>query len=85
VGLERLEYASGLGFAPHPDFEQARPHLGPWTGPSTITFGRDGRPYYISGPDDDPASVLRTLRRTVGDRGFHHTVAYDLGELRMAG
>jgi transcriptional regulator with XRE-family HTH domain len=83
--LGGAEYASGLGFVPHPDFEQARPHLGPWTGPSAITFGRDGRPHYINGPDDDPASVLRTLRRAVGDRGFHHTVAYDLGELRMAG
>ena len=39
----------------------------------------------MNGPDDDPESVLRTLRRTVGDRGFHHTVAFDLGELRMAG
>lgn len=83
--LGAVEFAHGLGFAPHPDFEQSRPHLGPWTGPSTISFGRDGQPYYMNGPDDDPESVLRTLRRTVGDRGFHHTVAFDLSELRMAG
>lgn len=83
--LGAVEYARGLGFAPHPDFEQARSHLGPWKGPSAITFGRDGQPHYINGPDDDPESVLHTLRRTVGDRGFHHTVAYDLGELRMTG
>ncbi len=35
------EYAHRLGFAPHPDFEQARDHLGPWRGPSAITIGRD--------------------------------------------
>ncbi|HVC06697.1 MAG TPA: hypothetical protein VND98_03800 [Solirubrobacterales bacterium] len=83
--LGAAEYARGLGFTPHPDFEQARPHLGPWQGPSAITFGCDGQPYYISGPDDDPEHILRTLRRKVGDRGFRHTVAYDLGELGMAG
>lgn len=83
--LGAIEYARGLGFEPHADFERARPHLGPWQGPSAITFGREGKPYYISGPDDDPDYVLRTLRRAVGDAGFHRTVAYDLGDLRMAG
>lgn len=82
--LGAAEYAQGLGFSPHPDFERARPHLGPWEGPSAITFGCDGRPHYINGPGDDPDRVLRTLRRTIGDGGFHHTVAYDLGDLRMA-
>ncbi|MGA2928927.1 MAG: helix-turn-helix domain-containing protein, partial [Solirubrobacteraceae bacterium] len=44
------EYGRQLGFAPHPDFQQARAHLGPWTGSSAITFGRNGKPAYISGP-----------------------------------
>lgn len=83
--LGAVEYARGLGFEPHPDFERARSHLGPWEGPSAITFGCNGKPYYINGPDDDPDYVLRTLRRTVGDRGFGHTIAYDLDDLRMAG
>jgi len=83
--LGAAEYARGLGFKPHPDFERARSHLGPWEGQSAITFGCDGRPYYINGPDDDPEYVLRTLRRTVGDGEFGHAVAFDLGDLRMAG
>lgn len=83
--LGAVEYARELGFEPHPDFEQARPHLGPWEGPGTITLGCNGKPYYINGPDEDPDYVLRTLRRTVGDRGFGHTVTYDLDDLRMAG
>lgn len=83
--LGAAEYAHGLGFAPHPDFDQARPHLGPWKGPSAITFGCDGQPHYINGPDDDPERILRTLRRTVGDQGFRHMVAFELDELRMAG
>jgi transcriptional regulator with XRE-family HTH domain len=83
--LGAAEYARGLGFEPHPDFERARLHLGPWEGQSAIDFGCNGKPYYINGPDDDPDLVLRTLRRTAGDGGFRHTVAYDLGDLRMAG
>lgn len=78
--LGASEYARGLGFAPHPDFEQARPHLGPWQGPSAITFGCDGQPLYINGPEDNPDRILRTLRRTVGDRGFRHSIAYPLDE-----
>ena len=52
--------------------------LGSWEGPSAITFGMDGKPHYINGPDEDPQRVLATLERTVGRGGFHYTVA--LGE-----
>jgi len=71
-----LEYARGLGFEPHPDFAAAQSHLGPWTGPSTITFGKDGKPLYISGPYDDPRPIVRTLERTTGADNFDYvTVA----------
>lgn len=83
--LGAVEYAHGLGFAPHPDFEQARAHLGPWTGPSAIAFGCDGKPTYVEGPHDDPSHVLRTLRRAVGRNGFGYTVALDVDELSMTG
>lgn len=65
-----VAYARGLGFEPHPDFAAAEAHLGPWSGPSTITFGRHGRPFFISGPDDQPRAVLRTLERTAGVGNF---------------
>jgi hypothetical protein len=83
--LGAVEYAHGLGFAPHPDFEQARAHLGPWTGPSAIAFGCDGKPTYVEGPHDDPSHVLRTLRYAVGRNGFDYTVALDVDELSMTG
>jgi hypothetical protein len=65
-----IEYARKLGFEPHPDFAAAAGHLGSWTGPGAITFGKDGRPLYISGPYDDPGPVIRTLERTVGPGNF---------------
>lgn len=83
--LGAAEYASQLGFAPHPDFQQARTHLGPWTGPSAITFGCDGKPTYNSGPYDDPGRILRTLQHAVGRDGFNYTVGIDLSDLPLTG
>jgi hypothetical protein len=68
--LGSVQYARGLGFEPHPDFAAAAGHLGSWTGPGTITFGKDGKPFYIFGPYDDPGSVIRTLERSVGEGNF---------------
>ncbi len=73
--LGAAEYARTLGFAPHADFEPAREHLGPWTGPAAIGFGRNGTPFYADGPYDDPARVLRTLEESVGTGNFHFAVS----------
>jgi hypothetical protein len=70
AGTVQVAYARGLGFGPHPDFAAAEGHLGSWAGPGAITFGRDGKPLYISGPYDDPGPVIRTLERTVGRGNF---------------
>jgi hypothetical protein len=79
------DYARRLGFAPHPDFQRARAHLGPWTGPSAITFGHNGKPTYISGPYDDSEHIMRTLRRAVGRNGFSYTLNVDLDQLPLTG
>lgn len=83
--LGAADYAHHLGFTPHPDFQQARPHLGPYAGPSAITFGRDGKPTYLSGPYDDTDHIIRTLQRTVSPNGFNYTVGVDLDQLPLAG
>lgn len=59
-------YARSLGFEPHPDFAQSAGHLGAWTGSSAITFGRNGKPFYQSGPYDNPHKIIETLESTVG-------------------
>jgi len=61
-----VAYARGLGFEPHPAFADGAGHLGGWEGPSAITFGRNGKPFYVSGPNDNPRSVVRTLEHAVG-------------------
>ncbi|MEX5637544.1 helix-turn-helix domain-containing protein [Parafrankia sp. FMc2] len=61
-----VEYARGLGFEPHADFVRAAAQLGAWDGPPAITFGRDGKPFYQSGPYDNPRKVIETLEHPVG-------------------
>jgi len=68
--LGAAAFASRLGFAPHPDFDDARAHLGELDEPCAITFGREGRPLYVQGPHDDPIAILETLRETIGGDGF---------------
>jgi len=72
--LGAVEFARNLGFEPHPDFAAARSHLGDWTGPSPITFGRDGKPLYIAGPHDNPTRIVKTLERSVGEGNFDYVV-----------
>lgn len=70
-----VDYARGLGFEPAPGFGKAAGHLGPWTGPSAIGFGRDGKPFYIQGPYDNAARIMRTLERSTGRDNYHFLVS----------
>lgn len=65
-----VEYARRLGFEPAPDFGGCAGHLGTWSPPSAIRFGRHGKPMYVAGPHDDPDRVIRTLERSVGRGNF---------------
>lgn len=67
-----VDYAAQLGFNPHPDFEQSRPHLGEWSGEPKIECGRNGKPFYMSGPYDNPLKILKTLREKVGEGNFDY-------------
>ncbi|MGN9838429.1 helix-turn-helix domain-containing protein [Nonomuraea sp. H19] len=67
-----VDYARGLGFEPDEDFTTPAEVLGKWEGGSSITFGRNGKPFYMEAPADDPAKVLRTLRRTLSDDEFDY-------------
>ena len=58
-------------WSPLPGFQPTAGHLGPWTGPSAIGFGRDGKPFFVQGPHDNPAAILTTLERSVGPDNFH--------------
>jgi hypothetical protein len=70
-----VEYARTLGFEPAPDFENVADHLGSWSGPSSIGFGRDGKPLFIQGPRDNAAAIINTLERSAGRDNFDFLVS----------
>ncbi len=74
-----VDYAHSLGFEPHKDFNaKAQIHLG--LRPETlmpIEFGKDGQPFFISGPYDNVDQVMKTLEASVGAGNFHYLAAMD--------
>lgn len=70
-----IEYAEKLGFKPHKDFKLSKHIL---EEPDKIErvkveFGKEGKPFYIPGPRDDPRKVrkiIKQLERSVGPGNF---------------
>jgi hypothetical protein len=76
--LGAVEYAAKLGLKPHRDFAAAQAHLGkPSEALLPIEFGRQGEPFFISGPYDDSDKILAKLRETVGEGNFHYLILLD--------
>lgn len=75
-----MDYASSLGFKPHKDFRIAKDILDPQDSipvNDDLEFGKDGKPFYISGPHDNSERIIRHLKSTLGEDGFHFAVASD--------
>jgi hypothetical protein len=75
-----VTYARGIGFPPHPDYARAKLLFGSIDaaeGVATIEFGKDGRPFFISGPDDTPArcrQIVTILTNTCGPGNFEYMI-----------
>jgi len=75
-----VDYARSLGFKPHKDFKNNKLIFGdldPSLCPTTYEYGKDGKPFYISGPDDSQArqqSIINQLRRVYKDDEFDFMV-----------
>lgn len=70
-----IDYAEELGFSPQKDFSLTRYILEEDTEDIELIdleFGKDGQPYYISGPYDDVPRILNTLNRSVGEGNYHY-------------
>ena len=73
-----VDYARDLGFEPHPDYRFTRKIFGDIESdacPRRFEFGKDGKPFYVSGPYETPEEILKiinTLDRTRGKDNFHY-------------
>lgn len=73
-------YAKQIGFDPHPDYRLARRIFGDVDAGACLTgfqFGKDGKPFFVSGPKDTPArcrKIMHTLLKRFGPEGFHYLI-----------
>jgi len=68
-----LEYGEDLGFKPPLDFSVDKYLLEEDSDDIELIefdFGREGRPYYVSGPHDDVDRVHRILQKSVGSGNY---------------
>ena len=86
---EAVAYARSLGFAPHPDAVAAAEILGdadPERSDATVPLGgKDNKPFYFAGPDDDVKKVMEHLMKRLGPDGFHYIVHLTPSELEELG
>lgn len=74
--LGSVEYARSLGFEPCPDYQRAKPMIEadkPLT-KHKFRFGRDGVPFYITGPNDNYHKIFKTLEASVGKGNFDYEI-----------
>jgi hypothetical protein len=71
---DAVDYAASLELSPSPHYYSVEAIFGdvPMAA-EKFTFGKDGKPFYMSGPNDSPArirEVMNALRRSAGDGNF---------------
>jgi hypothetical protein len=74
--LDLVAWSRALGFEPHEDYASIAPLLeGIDAAQCTkeFTFGRDGKPFFVAGPNDDAEKcqwVESQLRQSCGENGY---------------
>jgi hypothetical protein len=64
-----IDYAANLGFQPQSDFKLSQYVLeekSSLVGNYQIEYGKDGKPFYIAGPDDNVELIMRKLTGKLG-------------------
>ncbi|MCX7046974.1 MAG: hypothetical protein NTX50_15980 [Candidatus Sumerlaeota bacterium] len=72
-----IDYAAQFGFKPVEDFEVAQFVLeekGKFPPCPDVSFGQDGKPFYIAGPRDNVDYIMRVLKQKVGEGNFNFLV-----------
>ena len=80
---EAVEYSRSLGLNPRGDYLAVKKFLeGIPLDPSlSFTFGENGQPVYVAGPNDSPEfsnAVLATLNNTVGEDNYKFVVPMEV-------
>jgi len=76
-----INFSDGLGFKPHKDFKTSRQLLvdiDPTVCPNQYTFGKDGKPFYISGPNENlnqSNKIISSLLQHCGEGNFDYLMS----------
>jgi hypothetical protein len=77
-----VDYADRLGLKPDPDFERSKIQLGKRSEQLIeIEFGKDGKPFYMSGPYDNPDKIIHALESSVGKGNYNFIMHADPSSL----
>ena len=72
-----VEYARRLGFEPQKDFALSQFILDEPSDADLlfdVEFGKDGKPLYIAGPNDNVDHVMKQLSKNVREENFHYVL-----------
>jgi hypothetical protein len=76
IVTEAVEFAQSFGLPPHPDYRHTSKLLDgidPSECPDQFTFGRNGRPFYIQGPNESPAQA-EAISQRIHNAGGHFII-----------
>lgn len=70
-----IAYADRYGFKPQRDYRDSQHILdlpGEHPRSGRVEFGKDGKPFYVSGPYDNADRIIQQLTRTAGEGNFDY-------------
>ena len=74
-----IDYAAQFGFEPDKDFALSQHLLAPrgeLAEPYHLTFGRNGKPFFMAGPYDNVERILNQLERTAGSGNYNFLAGF---------
>jgi hypothetical protein len=77
---QAIDYAAQFGFEPQKDFALSQYLLlprGELEEPYDLTFGKDGKPFFVAGPRDNVDRIMRQLEKTAGPGNYHYLLPID--------
>jgi hypothetical protein len=75
-----IDYAAQLGFRPQKDFSLSKYILeerGALPESHHVSFGKDGKPFFMAGPYDNISAIRGKLERAVGPDNYHFLIPID--------
>jgi hypothetical protein len=76
-----IDYAAQFGFTPEKDYALTQYLLAPrgeLDEPYNLTFGKNGKPFFVAGPYDNAERILKQLEKTAGPGNYDYLVPLDV-------